>query len=180
MASLTSMGIVTKKGDGGKTRLLSGESVSKSDPRLFVIGSLDELIATLGLARSFAKKDVAAEIKSLQLELMRVASEFSSSGKAGPDLATSQKDVSRIEENIRKLETEIKLPQSFVVPGTTACSSALEIARAVARRVEREAIAVRETGTLENENAFIYLNRLSDYLFLLARRAELLEGAVYE
>lgn len=174
------MGIVTKCGDGGRTKLLSGETVSKADPRLNVVGSLDELIATLGLARSFAKKELAAKIKALQLELMRMSAEFSGCSKGRSDLATTGKHVSEIESRISKLGSKIKLPKSFLVPGTTQCASALELARTVARRAEREAIAIREAKGYENEHAFVYLNRLSDYLFLLARDAEIMEGVPFD
>jgi len=174
------MGIVTKAGDGGKTKLLSGATVSKADFRLIVVGSLDELVATLGLARSVAKKELAYEIKTLQLDLMRMSAEFSSSGKGQSQLVTTSKNVSEIEDKISRLGSEIKLPKSFLVPGTTLCSSALELARTVARRVEREAVAIREAKVYENDHTFVYLNRLSDYLFLLARLAEIVEGVPFD
>ncbi len=176
------MGIVTKIGDKGTTKLLSGNTVSKSDPRLNVVGTLDEVVAALGLARSHSPdKEFSSKIRTLQLDLMRLSAEFSCCDK-DTDLvkATSPDHISKLESDIASLAAGMKLPRSFLLPGTTPCSSALELARAVSRRLEREAILLREAKAYDNESAYIYLNRLSDYLFLLARRAEIIAGVPFE
>ncbi len=176
------MGIVTKKGDKGKSSLLSGETVSKADPRLICVGVLDELTAALGLARSHSKdKRLSSEIRELQMDLMRAGAEISAGGKPSRLFEPiSETDISKIEKKISALEAKIALPKSFVIPGTTPCASALELSRAIARRVEREAVAMKDAKVYESGNLFIWLNRLSDYLFMLARRAEVGEGVKFD
>lgn len=169
------MSIVTKKGDGGTTKLFSGETVSKSDPLLDVVGTIDELIASLGLARSLsAQKELSSEIRSLEIDLMKLAAGLSKRS-AEVDVA-----VSTIEERISDLERETRLPRSFLVPGTTPCASAIELSRTVARRLERIIVAAKEAKICESTAACIYMNRLSDYLFLLARHAEKLAGVPFD
>lgn len=176
------MGIVTKTGDKGTTRLLSGNTVPKTDPRLNVVGTLDEVVAALGLARSHSPdKEFSSKIKALQLDLMRLSAEFSCCDKDTVLVKTTSQDhVAKLESDIAELASQMKLPRSFLVPGATPCSSALELARAVSRRLEREAILLYEAKTYDNGSAFIYLNRLSDYLFLLARKAEMIAGVPFE
>jgi len=174
------MSIVTKQGDRGMTKLLSGETVSKADCRIELVGTLDELLATLGFARSMSPTQTfASEIRVLQIELMNVGSELSSAGSKGPS-KTRTVDVAQIEKKIAAIESEIKLPPSFLLPGTTPCASALEMARTIARRLERQIVAVRDEKGHIADALIIYLNRLSDYLFLLARRAEQLAGVSFD
>ena len=169
------MSIVTKKGDGGKTKLFSGETVSKADPVLNIVGTIDELIACLGLARSLAThKELALEIRFLQIDLMKLASDFSKKTK------TMEDHVPKIEKKISELEGEIELPGSFLIPGTTPCSSALELSRTICRRLERDTVASLEAKMFEGGAGHIYMNRLSDYLFLLARQAEKLAGVPFD
>lgn len=174
------MSIVTRKGDTGETWLLSGERVSKSDIQLEAVGTLDELVAALGLSRSMApSEELAKQIRVLQLGLMKIGSLLSGWGlkELSNELLI---DTTTIEGAISALEANIKLPASFLVPGTTPCSSAIELARTIARRLERQSIAIQEKKGYRNDQLRIYLNRLSDYLFLLARRAEVVAGAAFD
>lgn len=169
------MSIVTKQGDKGKGRLLSGEEVSKADGRLEALGTLDELSAQLGVARSMiGDKGLSGQIRELQLELFRLGSELAASapGSSGGAKGLSSDHVARIETRIKAMEDEIALSQGFVLPGSSQPSARLEVARAVARRLERRVVALRDEGLSINPQTLIYLNRLSDYLFLLARAVE--------
>ena len=173
------MSIVTKHGDKGKSRLLSGEEVSKADNRLEALGALDELAAQLGLARGvIGDQKLSAQIREIQLELFRLGSELAvaSQAKSGPAEAIWSDHVAKIETRIKAMEDEVQLPEGFVVPGSSQPSAALDVARAVARRLERRVAALRDNGISINPQVLIYLNRLSDYLFLLARAVEKILG----
>jgi cob(I)alamin adenosyltransferase len=163
------MSIVTNIGDKGTTQLLSGLTVSKSDPRITAIGTLDELNSCLGLARTLSENaEVAEFIYALQLELMKLGTELSSNKSE-----LSHKEIGQLEEQISSLEKKINLPDTFVIPGKTACSASLDLARAISRRLEREVMVLSEKNLLENDRfLIIYCNRLSDYLFLLGRLAQ--------
>lgn len=177
------MSVVTKQGDGGKTRLFSGEEVSKADPRIELLGALDELVAHLGLARSLlaGNGEEAVELKNLMLVLFRLGSEVASGASpGGSGTAISESDVLEIEERITALEKEGVRPRSFILPGSCQSSAALDIARATARRLERRLVSLAEAGSYKNPQGIVYLNRLSDCLFLLARAAERRVGAKVE
>lgn len=173
------MGIVTKRGDRRRTHLLSGEEVLKTDVHIVASGDLDELLSCLGLARAILMRENHAIVKDadlvmVQRELLRVGAELSctEASRIGWVSPIVQDDIARIESNIEALECKVRLPREFVLPGNTESSAALDVARSVARRLERSAIALAETGAFQNNHALVYLNRLSDYLFLLARAAE--------
>lgn len=165
-AAVKVMGIVTKTGDKGTTKTFRGKTVSKADPCLGALGTLDELTSALGLARSLSRHEIISQaIYKLQDNLTQIGAELSCE-----DNVTSPKQVEELESQIERLENQIKLPSTLIIPGSNQSSASLDLARAIARRLEREVVG------LKKENLFIYLNRLSDYLFLLARQAEHLEG----
>ena len=173
------MGIVTKQGDRRMTRLLSGEEVGKSHPRIQASGELDELLSFLGVARAALAREpkmvpLAEEIASLQRELLRVGGELSSTDPTACSWVQpiAIADVARVEGAIAKFEAQVKLPREFVLPGGNLPSAHLDVARAAARRLERTAVALAEAGHVSNQHALVYLNRISDFLFLLARAAE--------
>jgi len=177
------MGVVTKMGDKGRTRLLSGEEVGKAELRLEVSGTVDELCSHLGLARSFiSDADLADEVRKLTVDLFRICAELASNS---PDKQkwlepTEAIHVERMEKRIEAIEQTLRLPPSFIVPGATKASASLDIARAVARRLERRVSALADAGGYANPQGVIYLNRLSDYLFLLARAVEKSEGVPFD
>lgn len=173
------MSIVTKQGDKGKTKLFSGEEVSKASVRIEASGALDELVAHLGLARSLTGIDkLAKEVRELQTDLFRVGAELSATKTKQAKWVepTSEKHIQNIEEKIRMLESRIELPSAFLIPGSTTASAAIEVARTVARRLERRIVKLSELGEYDNPHGLVYVNRLSDYLFLLARAVEAAEG----
>lgn len=166
--------IYTKTGDDGTTGLADGTRRSKADGRIVVMGSVDELNACIGVARLHAGGEVDRLLGRIQNDLFDL----------GADLAVPQatedhsRTVLRIKsEQVLALEAQIDLHNaelapltSFVLPAGTALSAHLHMVRTLARRAERDAFALHEVEPL-NASALTYLNRLSDLLFVLARRA---------
>ena len=170
------MSIVTKTGDEGLTSLWSGERVWKDDLRVEAYGTVDELSSFLGLARhSAALPETLAAIEEVQRDLVRVAGELASRGTpfSRPLL---QADEERLTKATEALEARIPL-KGFVLPGMTPGSAALDAARTVARRAERRVVALAKEVEV-GEPLRRYLNRLSDYLFMLARAEEAASGAL--
>lgn len=176
------MRIYTRKGDDGTTGLLYGGRVAKDDPRTEVYGTLDETVSALGLARAGGLVDKVEEIVvRLQREMF----------VAGAQLATSAENQSKLQEGVSKIapsmtkrcETDIDelleehpLPQHFVLPGATAGSAGLDVARSVVRRAERQAVALAHAGMCPDDEIVRYLNRVSDLMFALARYEEAARG----
>lgn len=176
------MGIVTKRGDGGISKTLSGKTVSKSDICLCALGTFDELSSALGLARSFCKdRNLSSQIRKLQVSLVRLAAEVSCCDCLPPNIEpTGEKHIKDLEKEISSLEAKIKLPSSLILAGGSSLSAALDLARSIARRMEREIVRAKEEKACYSDRILIYINRLSDYLFLLARQAEALEGIEFD
>ena len=167
------MRLYTRRGDGGETDLL-GERVAKDDPRIDLIGELDETTSLLGLARSIIQSDRAAEIViDLQRDLYRVMADLAFvTDKRPPGYETTAEWVERVGTLTDELSNEITLPRQFVLPGGTQASAALDVCRAVVRRAERQAVRLYRSGVITNEHIVGYLNRLSSLLFVLARYVE--------
>lgn len=170
-------GIYTKLGDDGSTGLLFGGRVSKADPLVDTLGALDEAAAALGLARATSTDpDQQAIILSVQRGLFVAAADLAANPHARDRLvegisAVTVSMVARIEDAIDQLVADHPLRPVFVVPGTTMASAALDLARTVLRRAERRLVAYRQSGRDSNPNVLAYLNRASDLLYVLARRA---------
>jgi len=167
--------ITTGQGDKGFTRLLSGEDVPKDAPPLEALGDLDELVSVLGVARLHAARPETREaILAVQRELFKVGSELATApvqAAALPDRINGEA-VSHIEEKSRALEASRPMPKDFIIPGATLAAAHLDQARAVARRCERRLVALHRSGWCRNEHLLAWMNRLSDYLWLLARSEE--------
>lgn len=173
------MSITTKIGDKQTSRFFSGEEASKDDLRFETYGTLDEFVAALGLARSFlVNSPLAQEIRTLQVDLFRVGGELATTSpeKLKWVEATNEKHVQAVEARMKFWENKIALPKSFLIPGATQASAALDVARTVCRRLERLNVKMFREGSYTNQQGLIYLNRLSDYCFLLARAAEMEAG----
>ena len=166
--------ITTGVGDRGMTRLFSGEEVSKDSPRPEACGDVDELVSALGIARAQVRKaDVREAILYIQRSLFVVASELATSPQKH-GLLKKHIDLSMVRELDRKrvaLERQIALPRGFIIPGETVAAAHIDHARAVARRCERKVVALAG-GEIPDEHLLVWMNRLSDYLWLLARREE--------
>lgn len=168
------MSIVTKTGDDGSTGLWSGERISKDSLRVEAYGTIDELSSALGMARHLCFQDnVLYAIEDIQRMLFRVAGELASLGTPF-DRPITQDDETNIESKTHEIESRIPL-RGFVVPGMTQGSAALDIARTIARRAERRVIALSRTEEVSSE-LMRTLNRLSDFIYMLAREEENAQG----
>ena len=168
--------IYTRTGDGGQTRLASGAPASKSDPRVEAYGAVDELNATLGLARLHAGQDdtLDAMLGRIQNELFDLGADLATPSEPPPKweaLRIVASQVERLEAEIDAMNERMAPLDSFVLPGGTALAAHLHLSRTVCRRAERETVRLMEAGEAVNEAAVRYLNRLSDHLFVASRRA---------
>jgi cob(I)alamin adenosyltransferase len=169
------MRIYTRRGDDGETGLLGSERVKKSDPRIEVCGALDETSAALGLARALGLAEpVDATVARIQEDLLSAGAEVAGSEPMNARIAAE--DVTRLERTIDAHEAELRPLAGFLVPGGAPGPAALHLARTLCRRVERSLVGAGGQGR-EGSVLVAYLNRLSDLLFVLARRANALAGA---
>jgi len=167
-------GIYTGKGDAGFTENLNGQSISKNDALIHFIGALDELNCHLGLLKAMLSNDDAWQhswqsacsfIEKIQINMMKLMSHLS-------DINNNKyfftgDDVDELEKEIDKLSVNIPKNNAFILPGKNIIEANIQIARAVARRAERHFFAVNKDLC---QNAAKYLNRLSDYLFILSQQ----------
>jgi cob(I)alamin adenosyltransferase len=170
------MSIVTKTGDKGETSLMYGRRVPKNDPRVEAYGSVDELTAALGLARAACNDNfVTEQIFAAQKQLIDVMGELATSPEDRQRYlkdgfhVTDAKMVDRIGAVIVDLEKDKSLyPKDWVIPGANAVSAALDFARTSCRRAERQVATLKDP----NPEILRYLNRLSDWCWILARATE--------
>ncbi len=164
--------IYTKTGDDGFTGLLGSGRVSKDDLRVEVYGTVDELNAALGVVRAHGL-DAPADrlVAQIQDELFVVGSAFADPSPQGPfHNAITQQHVGRLESMIDGLEDELERLTQFILPGGALPAAQLHLARTVCRRAERLAVTLsRQPGVAVPRELIVYLNRLSDLLFDLAR-----------
>jgi cob(I)alamin adenosyltransferase len=162
--------IYTRRGDAGQTRLFTGERVSKDEARLEALGSVDELVAFLGLARSqIEHPEIRSRLIAIQSELYLILGDIASAAPGGSAASKLPGDAVAILESVIDAYDSILPPlRDFVMPGEARASSALHVARTVCRRAERRVVAVARSFPL-GERIPAYLNRLSDLLFVMAR-----------
>jgi cob(I)alamin adenosyltransferase len=167
--------IYTKTGDDGTTGLLYGGRVPKDDLVTEAYGTTDEAVAVLGLARSLTEDPaMQADLLALQRELFVVGADLATNPRERKKLEAevslvTDRMVKRLERRIDDLVEERPLPQVFIVPGANPASAAIDTARAVIRRAERDVVALEHAQREVNPELRRYLNRLSDLLFVLAR-----------
>ncbi|MCK4519596.1 MAG: cob(I)yrinic acid a,c-diamide adenosyltransferase [Candidatus Omnitrophica bacterium] len=168
------MSIVTKKGDRGKTHLYQGPRVSKDHIRIESCGTLDELSSYLGLSKSMIKnKQIKKIIEKIQKDLFILCAEIATEAKSLNKLKEriDNSFVECLDGIIKGLEDKKSLRvRYFQVSGENPVSSTLDICRTIARRAERRVITLKRKKFLSNRHILIYLNRLSDFLYLLARK----------
>ncbi|WP_308546893.1 cob(I)yrinic acid a,c-diamide adenosyltransferase [uncultured Selenomonas sp.] len=163
------MSIYTKTGDGGETGLYTGERVRKSSLRVAVYGTVDELDSVLGLARAFvAKAEVRERVLALQKKLPALMADLASRAQ---EAMIAEADVAALEQAMDEVEGRLPPLTSFLVPGDTQGGAALDHARTVTRRAERLFCRLAEEEEVHDTDRR-YLNRLSDYCFLLMRLEE--------
>jgi cob(I)alamin adenosyltransferase len=168
------MRIYTALGDTGQTDLL-GERVDKDDPRIDVLGALDETTSAMGLGRAHSQLDATDErLATAQRDLYKMMAELAFTPELLPDSYRFEGDrVAWLEAEIEIATASVTLPREFVLAGETVAGAALDVARAVARRAERQAVALARAGVITNPEILRYLNRLSSLLFILARAEDL-------
>ena len=170
------MAITTKTGDKGKTSLYQGRRVSKDSLRVETYGALDELCSYLGLAKSLLKAEKEKNIiESIQKDLFVIGAEVGSETRFLAKLKKRiiKSDIERLEIIIKDLEPKKSLKECcFCLSGQSTASAVLDITRAIARKLERRAATLLRKKIIKNNYIFIYLNRVSDLLFLLARSQE--------
>ena len=164
--------IYTGGGDRGETSLGDGTRVPKLDCRIAAFGTVDELNSHVGLA--LAAPDLPGELREVltrvQNELFDLGADFSVPFGVADRLRISDRQIAALEADCDRFNADLSELKSFVLPGGTEAAARLHIARASCRRAEREALAAAEEVEL-NPLALVYLNRLSDLLFILARTA---------
>jgi cob(I)alamin adenosyltransferase len=173
------MSISTKTGDGGTTALMYGRRVSKTDPRVEAYGTVDELNAAIGVARSVCKDKWTAErLIEIQKELvilmgeLAVADEDRDRYKKQGYKFVSEEMVEHLGKWVKHVESEQPKFDGWATPGATPTAAALDVARTVCRRAERRVVALGEERKKLNPEVVKYLNRLADLLWLMARREE--------
>ncbi|MDP3115351.1 MAG: cob(I)yrinic acid a,c-diamide adenosyltransferase [Candidatus Cloacimonadaceae bacterium] len=170
------MSIITKTGDRGQTSLYSGERIWKDDARVDAYGSIDELDAHIGDAKHLlANPELQELLIDLQNKLYRVMGELASPTAVYP-YPICENDVDEITERIKAFETQTPVT-GFVIPGSTPASAKLDICRTIARRAERRVISLSRHEEV-SEEILSFMNRLSDFFFIMARHIEAFEGAL--
>lgn len=165
--------IYTRTGDKGTTALVGGKRVKKNSLRVTCYGEVDELNSYLGWARTLAERDLfpelGAQLSTIQNELFDLGAYLASPAEGGKvALSIEEQTVLRLEKWIDQATNSLPELRSFVLPGGSELNSALHIARAVCRRVERRLLDLMESEAV-NEQALVYVNRLSDFLFAASR-----------
>ena len=163
--------IYTRTGDGGETSLGDGSRVDKLDQRIEAFGTVDELNSLLGLVLSAGVgEDLAAVLRRVQNELFDLGADLSVPPSAPDRLRVDPASVDRLEADCDRFNEHLPTLKSFVLPGGTEAAARLHVGRAVCRRAEREALAASRRVEV-SPLTIVYLNRLSDLLFILARTA---------
>lgn len=166
------MKIYTKQGDKGFTRLADGQGIPKSDFRLEAIGDIDELNCYIGLLICRIAPELAQKLQSIQSSLFVLGAHVASDSPAalGNMELISLNDIVSLEENIDEMDSKLSPMRFFILPGGHESIATAQIARTVCRRAERSLIRwVQATEQQEYEIAIAYINRLSDYLFMMCR-----------
>jgi len=166
--------VITKSGDGGQTGLGDGRRVSKTHIRINAIGSIDHLNSILGWAMVEAGRQVKNDLERVQQDLFDLGGELTTPGIELHLL--NEERLQWLEHETEKLNKSLPPLKEFILPGGTELSARIHIVRTVCRNTERDIIALAETKKVSDFHK-VYLNRLSDYLFVLARKVQIDEGA---
>jgi cob(I)alamin adenosyltransferase len=173
------MKIYTRTGDGGETSLLGGRRVRKSDARVAAYGSVDELNAQIGWAATLlGGLPLEKEIREIQSDLFTLGAGLATAPEAPAAVVAAridEKRVKRLEDLIDRWEAETAPLKNFILPGGSPGAAALQVCRAVCRRAERHVVRLSLAETVDPQ-VIVYLNRLSDLLFVLSRWVNAREG----
>ena len=164
--------IYTRTGDNGTTGLVDGSRTQKDAPRMVAIGDVDELNAAIGMVALHLDGEALARLRMIQNDLFDLGADLATPGEG---FTPGEMTLRIVSAQVARLETELDLMNeallpltSFILPGGSAAGAALHIARTVCRRAERSAVSAAHSVSL-NPEALKYLNRLSDYLFVMGR-----------
>lgn len=173
------MKVYTRRGDDGTTGLLYGGRVDKDDRRTTAYGTVDELVSALGMARAALREEPEWHdaVLAIQRELFVVGAQLATLTEHWDRLESGVSRVTdamvdEVEQRIDRLTARYPLPEEFVVPGQQPAGAALDLARGIARRAERDTVVLHRDGLLPDDAPLRYLNRVSDELFVLARAVE--------
>ncbi len=173
--------IYTKTGDNGTTSLIGGTKVAKSDVRIDAYGTVDELNSWIGLISDLLNEEsLRAELYQIQDRLFTIGSELATDTSKEIKMKLPQleeSDISFLEARIDQMTADLPALKSFILPGGNSTVSSIHIARCVCRRAERLTVAMKQHELHVDGTVIRYLNRLSDYLFTLARFAGKMLGA---
>ncbi|MFA7343976.1 MAG: cob(I)yrinic acid a,c-diamide adenosyltransferase [Terrimicrobiaceae bacterium] len=171
------MKIYTRTGDRGETSLFSRERVPKTHPRVAAYGTLDEMNSILGAAVAAGPtQPVRAALLDLQAQTFDLCADLATVLKPGQSTRITQEAVVEIERKMDRIAAQIPEKNNFVLPGGSPAACQIHLARTVARRAEREALMVGGESQPVAREPMIFLNRLSDYLYLLAKYENHLAG----
>jgi cob(I)alamin adenosyltransferase len=170
------MKIYTGRGDEGLTDLRNMDRVSKASARIEAYGTVDEVNALVGVVRPTGYDDIDDQLRAIQNHLHIVQADFANPDPDEDDPVVRAEHVDRIEDWIDDWESELDPLESFLLPSGSEPGAKLHHARAVCRRAERRAVAFASEEASVNDTAVVYLNRLSDGLFTLARVVNKREG----
>lgn len=174
------MKIYTGRGDEGLTDLRTMDRVSKASERIEAYGSVDEVNALVGRARPTGYSDVDDLLEQVQNHLHIVQADFANPEPDADDPVVVADHVTWVENAIDQFDEELAPLEDFILPGGGDAGARLHHARAVCRRAERRAVALVSVDDGANETAVVYLNRLSDLLFVLARVTNARDGVTEE
>lgn len=160
------MKIYTRGGDQGYTSLMNNSRVSKTDDRIELLGTIDELNSHIGLSKVLTEEPLREELSNIQRTLMKIMAGIAS--VASREYRLADTDITTLEEKIDRMENAFSREKEFVLYGGCEVSARLDVARAVARRAERQFCRVTKYYHFDNL-ALKYINRLSDYLYICAR-----------
>ncbi|HEX8649980.1 MAG TPA: cob(I)yrinic acid a,c-diamide adenosyltransferase [Pyrinomonadaceae bacterium] len=172
------MSIATKRGDRGQTALIGGERVSKAHLRVEAYGTIDELGAQMGFARSICDdKEVHDLTREIQRELFLISGSIANPDavkKETPDVTAGM--VERLTSEVHRIEAMEGILSDWSLPGDHAAAAAYDVARTICRRAERCIVRLNEAGEDVSAEALAYINRLSDLLWLMGRLLEMRAG----
>lgn len=160
------MNLYTKKGDGGRSSTMTRMNIPKSSPIFELLGTLDEFTSALGVARRKLPASMSELAEQLQKDIISLCGEL-----AGGTKFVTREQVTRLENAIDSLMENVPEFSGFILPGSSESGAALDVARTIARRAERRAVALSQTGGVSRE-ILMWLNRLSDLLYALARMCD--------
>ncbi|MCS6953728.1 MAG: cob(I)yrinic acid a,c-diamide adenosyltransferase [Bryobacterales bacterium] len=168
------MSISTRRGDGGETSLAGGLRVSKAHLRVEAYGTVDELNSALGLARALCSHDdLRQRIRAIQEQLFRIGSALATPpASRKPQVDIGPELVDELTRQVHEIEQQEGILSDWSIPGEHTAAAALDLARTICRRAERQIVRLREAGEPVQETILAYMNRLSDLLWLYGRKLE--------